>query len=181
METPAPVSDAAAHRAMVIGWALVRHYARRTNLPAEQLEDFAADGLLRAWDKYDPAVGVPFHCFARLHIRYAILEGLRVRNVHSVWHFRRLRGRMKRLHVRTPVPRRPDEITEYDALVRRCQDAVCLEGTPRQRALLDALVEGASYADVMRAWGVTAPAVTHHLNVVRALLYPILHSQQERA
>ena len=91
--------------------AMARHYA---SCSPESLDDLLQVGLLgltHAAQRYEASSGKPFSCFARPHVRGAILHHLR----DHAWMVRLPRRQAERLHRRDCTPPAGPEATLQDA------------------------------------------------------------------
>jgi RNA polymerase sigma factor for flagellar operon FliA len=93
---------------LVHAMALKIRASLHVTTPAEDLESFGNEGLLRAARSFDESRGVPFRCWATLRIRGAILDGVRSSGVLP----RRVYRRMKEIEAADAVQ---EALVEEDA------------------------------------------------------------------
>jgi RNA polymerase sigma-B factor len=107
--------------------ALARHYASCSPEPQDDLLQVGLLGLINAAQRYRPCNDKPFSCFARPHVRGAILHHLR----DHAWIVRLPRRQAERLHQRDCTGECPEATPQNDALAlqqwSRLNRAVSLE------------------------------------------------------
>ena len=167
---------------------MVRHYSRCTAESTDDLRQVALEGLIRAAERFNGSLAVPFAAFARPHIRGALL------------HYLRDYGHLIRIPRRVQEQRRPDgpltlRRVPLDSILAETipspwhQDGADGEGWPaactlqqllrglsrEQRRLVEQVVlRGLSLRTVAEARGTSASTVHRHLHQALGQLRPLV-------